>query len=102
MVAVCAASSTFSNASLPAYVAVVGPTLTLNVPAKLPSSLRPSTPAPGRHGTTRSMSSNALHTRSSGASTSKDCSSLIANRIQVVGGVDIAPTAELGALDGGG
>src|SRR4051812_43105158 len=74
---------------VPRYAAVAGPIFTENVPWYVPSSPASVSSAPGRHGATRWTSMSAAHTVSSGASTSKDCSSFIADRLQVFGGVDV-------------
>src|SRR5437763_15575907 len=55
--------------------------------------------APGRHGATRCTSINAGQTRSSGAATSNDCSSFIADLLQVFRGIDVAPGAYVPHLE---
>src|SRR5689334_3544404 len=68
-------------------------------PVHAPSSFWPVTSAPGRQGATRSRSMSAFHTRSTGASTSNDCSSFISHRLQIVPCVYVAPRGPVGAFD---
>src|SRR4051794_12344849 len=69
------------------------------MPWYVPSSPASVISAPGRQGATRWTSISASQTVSSGASTSKDCSSFIAYRLQVFGGVDVQVRGEPAHLE---